>query len=116
MSIFSNVGSLKGALNDVGSLGSFGTYTHAGLLDIANSSYGGAVLGSAAAGGLINGINVGLNDANWPHKGFYAPVSGMLTGANLIGYKWDVEPPISKTNLQTLRYQFEISWDRYEPT
>ena len=81
MSIFSNVASLKGALNDVGSLGSFGTYTHAGLLDIANSSYGGAVLGSAAAGGLINGVNGGLNDRGFFGSAFSGAVTGGLVGA-----------------------------------
>jgi hypothetical protein len=85
MSIFSNVGSLKGALNDVGSLGSFGTYTHAGLLDIANSSYGGAVLGSAAAGGLINGINGGLNDRGFFGSAFSGAVTGGLVGNNGCG-------------------------------
>lgn len=66
---------------------------------------------------LICSSTLGLDDANtFSHKGFRIGVGNLLTrtdSSGLIGYKWDVEPPITKTNLQTLRYQFEISWDRY---
>lgn len=66
---------------------------------------------------LIGSSTLGLNNANsFSHKGFNISVGNLLTKVDinsLIGYKWDVEPPITKTNLQTLRYQFELSWDRH---
>ncbi|QLB59831.1 hypothetical protein E5093_09675 [Acinetobacter indicus] len=69
---------------------------------------------------IVVSRTVGLNEANeFSHKGFRFGVGNLLTtnpSQALIGYKWDVEPPITKTNLQTLRYQFELSWNRYEPT
>lgn len=66
---------------------------------------------------LIGSSTLGLNNANtFSHRGFRISIGNLLsdsTSLGLIGYKWDVEPPITKTNLQTLRYQFELSWDRH---
>lgn len=85
MSMFSNVKLLSGQLDGVSSLGTFGTKTHAGLLDIANSTYGGAILGSAAAGATINGINGGLNDRGFFGSAFSGAVTGGLIGAGTRG-------------------------------
>ena len=30
-----------------------------------------------------------------------------------IGYKWEINTPITKTNLNTMTYSYEISWSRY---
>lgn len=60
-----------------------------------------------------------LNDGNeWSHKGFIARIGNLLSrndSIGLIGYKWDINPPIPKNANQTLRYSFELSWGRYTP-
>lgn len=62
---------------------------------------------------------LGLNDGNsWNHKGFIAPIGNLLSksdSSGLIGYKWDIDPPIPKNANKTLRYSFELDWDRYTP-
>ncbi len=68
---------------------------------------------------LIGLFTLGLNEGNdWDHKGILIPIANLLSKGDssaLIGYKWDIDPPIPKSNQQTLRYMFELTWDRYTP-
>ncbi|AXY57261.1 hypothetical protein CDG60_12210 [Acinetobacter chinensis] len=53
---------------------------------------------------------------DWPHKSFMIPVGGLLSitsSGAVIGFKYDVDPPVTKNNQKSLRYGFELSWGRY---
>lgn len=62
-------------------------------------------------------FTLALNAGNdWPHKSFMIPVGGLLSRTDssaLIGFKYDVDPPVPKTDKKSLRYGFELSWGRY---
>ena len=60
-------------------------------------------------------LNIGTANAA-PHKSFQVPIVGLLTSAyNSTGYQFQITPPITKTNTQTMKYSVVVAWDRYTP-
>lgn len=64
-------------------------------------------------------IRLNLDRNNYSHKSFRVVIVGLLnqswhSGAD-IGYKWEIDPPIVKTNQNTLTYSYELAWSRYIP-
>lgn len=51
---------------------------------------------------------------NFAHKTLF--LRNTLLADTNIGYKLEISPPISKTNLESMVYEFTLSWGRYEPT
>lgn len=54
-----------------------------------------------------------LNSANGSHRSFVSHYSSFLGRQ---GFKWEINPPISKNNTFEITYKHTLSWDRYEPT
>ncbi|WP_180122972.1 hypothetical protein [Acinetobacter sp. YH12086] len=52
--------------------------------------------------------------ANYAHKTLF--LRNTLLADTGIGYKLEISPTISKTSLESLVYEFTLSWGRYEPT
>lgn len=59
----------------------------------------------------VRGVNaVGLDQAVFKHKSYQATCQGLMSNSN--GFKWEIEPGITKTNQNTMTYSFELSWGR----
>ncbi len=59
----------------------------------------------------VRGVNaVGLDQVVFAHKSFQATYQGLLSNSN--GFKWEIQPSITKTNQNTMTYSFEMSWAR----
>ena len=59
----------------------------------------------------VRGVNtVGLDQVVFVHKSFQATCQGLLSNSN--GFKWEIEPGITKTNQNTMTYSFELAWGR----
>lgn len=59
-------------------------------------------------------ITYNLQQANGTHKSFSLPIEGLLAATSMNRVKVEIDPPITKTNLQVMTYTFELSWGRYE--
>lgn len=60
-----------------------------------------------------------LANANNIHKSFGLSVKGLMcpsapSNNSWLGFKVQIDPPITKLNTQIMTYTFEISWGRYE--
>lgn len=51
---------------------------------------------------------------NFDHKTLF--LRNTLLAKTGIGYKLEISPAITKTNLESVAYEFTLSWGRYEPT
>lgn len=60
-------------------------------------------------------FNLGLNYYNLSHKTLIFSYSGLLSVDTAMGYQIQINPPIVKTGTQSMKYTFELSWDRYTP-
>lgn len=59
---------------------------------------------------------VALNAAVGTHRSFYTAIQNLVTlNTYTIGYKWEIDPPIEKTNQQEITYTCSLAWGRYEP-
>lgn len=49
------------------------------------------------------------------HKSFMCDISSLVgyQYGPVLRYKWEIDPPITKTNQQELTYTFNLSWNRY---
>lgn len=66
-------------------------------------------------------VTIPATGANFHHKSFQTSFSlGCDINNNShsynMGYKWQINPPIEKTNSMILKYSFTLNWGRYEPT
>lgn len=63
-------------------------------------------------------IKYQLSEGVGVHRSFVAGPNNLLANTPYeteIGYKWQIDPPIAKTNMQEIQYTVTLSWDRYEP-
>ena len=59
-------------------------------------------------------ISLYLDTNNYSHRSMSVYLWGLIVDSYPnIGYKWEIDPPITKTNLNTMTYSYEISWSRY---
>lgn len=68
---------------------------------------------------ILNGIRFkpvfALTDGNGSMKSFYAWVTGLgvIISGNGAGYKFEINPPIVKTNQMELTFTMNLTWGRY---
>lgn len=61
----------------------------------------------------VRGVSaVGLDQVVFAHRSFQTHTTGFLSAGN--GFKWEINPPITKTAQNTMTYSFEMSWGRRE--
>lgn len=84
-------------------------------------------LKTATPTSAYNGANLNCSttitssEGNGSHRSFYLGIDGLMclatTNATMgrCGFKWQIDPPITKTNAMILTYSFSVSWGRYEP-
>ncbi|RKG55236.1 hypothetical protein D7V64_02675 [Acinetobacter cumulans] len=62
-------------------------------------------------------FSIDLTSANMQHKSLKLGYAGLFLRSNslfnIIGYKMELTPPITKTSDQKMSYTFELSWGRY---
>lgn len=61
-------------------------------------------------------MQIALASANMLHKSFEVRIDGLLSvsSAPYIGYKLQIDPPITKNSSQIMTYTFKLGWSRYE--
>lgn len=47
------------------------------------------------------------------HRSFLIYAEGIFSDKSHLGFKWEIFPPISKSNVQTLQYSVSVTWQRY---
>ena len=71
---------------------------------------------------INNSINskaiISSTEVNINHTSFSIAIIGLMSGvysydSMTCGYKWQISPPISKTNAMILTYSVTVSWERY---
>ena len=74
-----------------------------------------SIVNSRTIRGMARVASTSLN--NIEHRSFAIVVKGLMSssGPYSSGYKWEINPPITKANNKILDYIFELSWDRYTP-
>jgi len=57
------------------------------------------------------------NSGNGSQKTLFVGIPNLVSwfpsDFNVNGYQWQIDPPITKNNTQTLSYTFTLNWDRY---
>lgn len=65
---------------------------------------------------MQSAIALGLNDSVGSHRSFLYTIQGIFNNNTLdLGYQFQIDPPINKTNSQAMTYTFTMNWGRYTP-
>lgn len=68
-----------------------------------------------ADGKIYGATKVGIDSGNgYSHKSIFVPICNVLEDSADNGYMYEIAPPISKTNVQEITYNLNITWQRYE--
>jgi len=68
-----------------------------------------------ADGKIYGATKIGIDNGNgYSHKSIFVPICGVFEDSADNGYMYEISPPISKTNVQEITYNLNITWQRYE--
>lgn len=60
-------------------------------------------------------FNLDISRNNYEHKSFFFRILGFLGDAGAWGYKFQMNPTITKTSDKAMTYTFTVTWGRYAP-